>query len=65
MIGCNENFEFIGYDPAALDGILIFFCLVLIYTVSSPGYYTLQNIFYQTSEVIKFKEAKMEEMREK
>ena len=43
------------------DGLLFLNLTGLAYIVSSPGFSTIYNLFYQTSEGIKFKERKIKE----
>ena len=58
IFGYNEAFEYVGWGVAARDGILFCCCMALAGIVTFPGYYTLKNVRYRTSEVLKFK-AKM------
>ena len=46
------------WTPVTTDGMLLTSMIMLIAIVSYPGYGTMSNIFYRTSEVLKLKAEK-------
>ena len=54
LVGYGEN----KWTAVTSDALLVSACLGLMLIVSFPGYGTINNIFYRTSEVLKLKAEK-------